>query len=331
MRQQSLTRRIVLGIVACVIALVVAEIFMRAVLPITIEQSLWYTGDIHTKNDKYVFVFTPGYQGWMRHSDQVFLERLTLDSHGFRRAASHPRSEQDVVMLGGYSMAFSYGLGDDDTLNRTIGNGLAKPSTVYNTAWPGFNTFRNFHIYRDLLENEVQPEFAVILLWEKSLAAYGHIPEDPEHFRNDAATAADLFVYFDHHAVEQPDDWLRRSVGKLYYRSIIAHKLSNLLYGLERPIARLFQLIDASAKVVKPGAPTDPEFEEQRGAERFQTWTDYLQRYFGGSDKVLFVFLPRQDDYRADRNDPAVARLPAGAHYLLRRRCWGSALPMRST
>ena len=75
-----------------------------------------------------------------------------------------------------------------------------------------------------------------------------------------------------------------------------------------------------------PVASSTPD--EEQGAERFRAWTDYLTEYFGGSDRVLFVFLPRKARaFTGDRYDRAISLLPAGAHHLDLNRSLGERIP----
>ena len=58
------------------LAVATAEVLLQLTVSPTIEHSRWYTGDIHTPDDKYEFVFTQ-LQRVMRHFDNA--EELSLD------------------------------------------------------------------------------------------------------------------------------------------------------------------------------------------------------------------------------------------------------------
>ncbi len=223
-----------------------AEVFLQLTVSPTIEHSRWYTGDIHTPDDKYEFVFTPNYSGWMRHFDNVFLEELTLDAHGFRQPAKHPDSKQAVLLLGGYSMTFSYGLRDEHALPRAIGDALTIPSSVYAASWPGFDTYRMFHVYKDSLEAEIDPRIAVILFWEESLADFANLPRNFDEFTYSAAEAPDLFRYFDHSAIAPPAGRTQLLLGQWYYKSMLAHKLGNELNWLDGRMTRALRRLGLS-------------------------------------------------------------------------------------
>jgi hypothetical protein len=314
MAQQSGPRRFVttLRYIAVAIGtLLLAELFVQLVLSRTIEESLWFTDDIHTRNDKYGFVFTPNYRGWMRHADQVYLAPLHLDAHGFRLPASMPDARQNIVMIGGFSMTFSYGLTDDQTLHHSVAAALSKPSTLYNTAWPGFEQFRNFHIYKDTLARDVQPDFAVLLFYTETLDSFASLPGDFSQFSENGAPRRDMFRYFDHLAVDPPEDGLPLALGSLYYRSIIAHKLGYRVAKVEGLIEKKLGTAHAAGR----------EQTADRGIarDRFAAWTAYLQDYFGGKGRVLFVFLPGVDprfQSRLDYYDELIAQLPKDADYL---------------
>lgn len=320
-------RKIVQGLAVAALAVAGAEVFLQLIVSPTIEHARWYTGDIHTPDDKYEFVFTPDYSGWMRHFDNVFLEKLTLDPHGFRQPAKHPDSKQAVLLLGGYSMTFSYGLSDEQALPRAIGDALTIPSSIYTASWPGFDTYRMFHVYKDLLEAEIDPRIAVILFWEETLADFADLPRTFDEFAYSGSEAPDLFRYFEHSAIAPPKGRAQLLLGQWYYKSMLAHKLGNELNWLDgrmtRALRRLGVSISSEQAPVASRAP-----DEEQGAERFRAWTDYLTEYFGGTDRVLFVFLPRKAQaFIGDRYDRAISLLPAGAHHLDLNRSLGERIP----
>lgn len=301
--------------ICTVFVILASEVFLNLVLSPTIEKSLWFTTGIHTPDETFGFVFTPNYRGWMRHADGVFLAPLKLEEHGFRLPVKPTSSKQNVVLIGGYSMAFSYGLTDDLTLHRFIGASLSTPTSVYNTAWPGFDSFRNFHVYKHGLAKDLRPDFAVILFYQETLASFADLPEDLDRFPDDRSTDERTFEYFDGTVVNTPPGRVSRALGGLYYESIIAHNLSQRLTSLEKVLLKSPADDEvAGVKIAeKPSADTE-------GAKRFKAWTTYLQKYFGGKGNVLFVFTPYMAEQLTDARrrfyEPLIANLPTGADYL---------------
>jgi hypothetical protein len=321
--------KIVQGLAIAVLAVAGAEVFLQLTVSPTIEHSHWYTGGIHTPHDKYEFVFTPNYSGWMRHSDNVFLEELTLDPHGFRQPAKHPDSKQDVLLLGGRSMAFSYGLRDEHALPRAIGDALTIPSSVYSASWPGFDTFRIFHAYRESLEPKIDPRIAVIFFWEETLTEFATIPHYFDEFVYSGDETPDLFRYFDDIAIAPPTGRGQLLLGDWYYKSMIGHKLGNELDNLGGRVARTMRRLDLWERPAEMPL-TRNAADEEHSAERFAAWTAYLTKYFGGSDKkLLFVFLPRKEHtFTPARYDRATSLLPNGARYLDLNRSLGQQISL---
>jgi hypothetical protein len=303
-------------------ALLLSELFLNLVLSPEITKSLWYTDGIHTQDFRFGFVFTPNYRGWMRHSDKVYLVPLKLDQYGYRNPAISAGSRQEVLAIGGRSMMFSYGMTDDHTLPHEIGASLSIPSTVYNAAWPSFHLYREFHIYRERLARRIRPDFTVIAFYQDLIEQYAkrEVPEDFTHFDAPAPPHDEMFYYYEQMALNHPEDSVSQALGKLFYRSIIAHKLGMRLARVEQFCLRLLHGRSAVAVSADPNAVAD-------GTRRFRPWTTYLQEYFGGRDKVLFVFLPGIAwsglDMKPDQYDPLVAALPDHSNYLDLNRLFG--------
>jgi hypothetical protein len=295
-----------------VIALLSSELFLNLIVSPTIAETLGFTDGIHTPDPRFGFVFTPRYRGWMRHPDNVFLARLELDPYGFRLPAASAGSKQNVLALGGRSMMFSYGMIDDYALHHEIGASLRIPSTVYNVAWPGFELFRIFHVYRDGLGKDLHPDFAVVAFYQDTIESYAGLPTDFSHFNGTVPSHDQIFRYYEHIALDLPKGYVSLALGQMFYRSVILNKLALRLERMEYRAEHILHRTAAPA-VVRPD-------DRELGAQRFRKFTAYLQAYFGGQDKVLFIFLPGIAwsglDMTADYYDPLVAALPEGANYL---------------
>jgi hypothetical protein len=288
-------------------AVLCAECFLNLVLSHTMENSLWFTGDIHEPDPKYAFRFAPHYSGWMRFKNELFLERLELDGHGDRMPAVPRDTAREVVLIGGYSIAFSYGVPDSATIHHMIANHLAKPSLVRNTAWPGFDPYRNFHIYRDQVKGRRPADIAVILFYQDDLRSFEDIPLAQDEFI-ETRPKGDLFAAFQHHALAPPINSIGRLTPVLYYRSIIWHKMADRVEQLTAALplslnrAPLPNLADRSSP---PSA---------MAGERLRSFTSFVCSYFGGIDHVLFVVLPGGQPQTSV--DELITELPENAHLL---------------
>ncbi len=276
--------------IACV-AVLCAEGFLSLVLSRTMENSLWFTGEIHDPDPKYAFRFAPNYAGWMRFKNELFLEGLELDDRGDRMPKVPPVYTQEIVLIGGYSMAFSYGVPDSATIHHVLGDHLSRPALVRNTAWPGFDLYRNFHIYREQVKGTKPADIAVLLFFQDDLWSFSDIPEQQDEFI-DTKPHVDLFTAFKRHACAPPDDPIKRAFSTLYYQSIICHKLADRAATLTSMVSQRI-----GTRQPSPGSPphTPPT---ELGRERLRSFTAHVCAYFGGKDHVLFVVLPGMQPQR---------------------------------
>ena len=292
------------------LAVAIAEGFLNLVLSPTMEKSLWFTGKIHQPDEKFGFRFSPNYHGWMRFPEGVFLERLVLDEYGDRLPAERPASEMDVVLIGGYSMTFSYGVVDEHSIHHVLCDKLKTPTRVRNTAWPGFDPVRNLQIYKDQVGNGRRADVAVVFFFNENLTVFAGLP-DPSMEFEDPHVDQDLFSFFGHHALKHPVVKLQQKLGSYYYHSIIIHKLGDGLRLLEKfYLDRRSKSVNAKAK--GQGAPL-PDIEVL-GRERVQQFANNLFSYFGGAEHVLFVCLPTNND--VEHYTPIMEALPQGSHWV---------------
>ena len=291
-----------------ILAILIAEGFLNLVISPTMEKSLWFTGGIHQPDKKFGFRFSPNYHGWMRFPDGVYLERLELDEFGDRMPAERPGSGTDVVLIGGYSMTFSYGVKDEQTIHHVLCNKLKLPTRVRNTAWPGFDPVRNFQIYKDQVGTGKRAELAVVFFFEEDLAVFAGLPDPTTDFK-DPQAERDLFSFFGHHALQRPRSKVQDLLGTLYYHSVLVHKLGSTLGELEKKyIEQRSKLTREKAKGQTSPLPDPSEL----GKLRIQQFANELYAYFGNNEHVLFICLPSSDN--AEYYTPLVRALPKGAH-----------------
>jgi len=201
---------------AVVVAILATEVLLRIAIPPEDAFGTWFSRGVHTPDGKYGLVFTPGFRGVMSHPDGVPCVPLELDAHG-HRLPSGPEGAPEVLVIGGSSMMFSYGLPDRDAIHTQTALRAATPLRVLNTAWPGFDLARNFHAQRDLLGPDHRPDVAVIAFYR-----LGPRPRPPETFDPlpPPQPREKLFEFFDDLA-PGPRDPVTRRLGRLYYATCL--------------------------------------------------------------------------------------------------------------
>jgi len=167
-RLAPLILRVPLALIAVAVGLLSAEGLTRVLVPMEIMLETWFTPGVHTYDAEMGFVFTPGYQGMMRHADGLWVgEPVRLDEHGYRLVALPPeRTEatQKIVILGGRSLMMSYGLPDEATIHHRLAAHLDKPTEVLNTAWAGDSLWRAWHFFNREVAREEPYDLAIIAL-----------------------------------------------------------------------------------------------------------------------------------------------------------------------
>jgi hypothetical protein len=198
-----------------------------------------------------------------------------------------------VLLLGGYSMTFSYGLRD---LGAAARNGDALTIRLCSPPWPGFDTYRMFHVYKDPLSRSraaYRRDFVLEESWRISQTCHATSTSSRTALRRPIYSA---------NSASSPRG-ARNATGQWYYKSMLAHKLGNELNWLDGRMTRALRRLGVSTSSEQAPVASSAT-DEERGAERFRAWTDYLTEYFGGSDRVLFVFLPRKaQTFTGDRYD----------------------------
>jgi len=213
--RQTPSSKVVTRFAAICLGWLLCEGLVRILVPSPIFYSTWFTAGVHEPDDSLGFVFAPHYDGAMRHSDGVWLEPLELDKHGFRLAANNavdPNADpkQTIVVLGGASMAFSFGLGDEETLHHQIAQRLREPTQIELVSWPGFTLAQDL-IKLDRFLNATTIDRAIVFAYSdddylpvQELA----LPDPPKSIPMDQG-------------VVLPPDPSSRFFGGAYYRSVV--------------------------------------------------------------------------------------------------------------
>jgi hypothetical protein len=308
------------------LAAVAAEIFLRLTMPPEIAFETQFTPGIHQPNPKYGFVFTPNYRGKMFHVDNVMNVPLTHDKHGFRPPAAPSNSSFDeVVLIGGASMIYGYGVPHEYTVPATMVRAAAKPIKVYNAAWPGFDILRMFHAYRDFLEPEVSPKLAVLCLYTARRSFLAEFPEDFQALPAPPSRET-LFRYMDNLVVRPHagfSDWL----GPYYYKSYLLARTARFMDFLSKhTVARskaLVRKLNGNRETVGAVAPdaltaqaaaqTSAMDAEQLGMSRLIKFLVHARDYFHkrGTDCIVVIIPTSTDPAEASEVRQFNARIAA--------------------
>ncbi len=206
---------VIRGLAAIVLGWLLCEGLVRILVPVPIFYSTWFTPGVHERDPSLGFVFKPNYVGAMRHADRVWYETLKLDGNGFRRTASGP-AERDaengetIVMLGGASMAFSFGLSDGETLHHQTARQLREPTTIELVSWPGFTLGQDL-VKLDRFLDESAIDRAIVFAYS----------DDDYAFVNALPASVPPAVIPMDHGVVLPQDPASQILGWPYYRSVV--------------------------------------------------------------------------------------------------------------
>lgn len=293
-------RRIASIVFAIMIGWVLCESVLRVLVPSPIFYSTWFTEGVHQRDPRFGFVFRPGYDGAMRNVDKVWMEPVRLDARGFRQPAvnhgrhsssseSSPKQPVRIVMLGGASMGFGYGLADDETLHHQVAQRLSEACQIDLISWPGFTLGQDVQKLTQMLEPN-QYDVGVIL---------AYAPDDYVS-RSDWDTLvppADLPMI---DSVVTPSDPAAQWGGDLYWDSYVVAGICRLLRVPANLLVGHMSDLDASQE-----SPLDKNLED--GKPQILMASERLKSL--GVDSVLIVALPRQ----IGMSGPAVLPDPADA------------------
>lgn len=305
------------------LAAIAAEIFLRLTMPREIAFETQFTPGIHQPNSKYGFVFTPNYRGRMFHVDNVMNVPLTHDKHGFRPAAATPAaaSPDEIVLIGGASMIYGYGVPHEYTVPATMVRSASGPIKVYNAAWPGFDIYRMFHVYRDLLEPEASPKVAVLCLYTARRSFLNEIPDDFQAVPEPPSRET-LFRYMDNLVLRQNtgfSGWL----GAYYYKSFLLARTARFVDFVWK------NTVDRGARFVRkatrgPGrnpdlalkhqvVASDALDEQEIGIARLVKFLTFARNYFRerGTDCIVVIIPTSSQSAPADEARKFNARIAA--------------------
>ena len=268
------------------IAFIIAEGLLQVISSPTLLMSKWYSSGIHTPDSTYGYAFSPNYQGWMRQEDNVFLEELTLDEYGFRTPAIRQDARKEIIIMGGKSMTFSYGVEQEDALHSQLQKHLINPSNVYCTSWPAVALYPNFKIYQRTLASSVKADLILVAIHGKQWDSYTRefiSNIDSSHFSR--RQLRELFFFDNQTVLTAPSRPIAKTTGALYYKSLLAHRISNKL--------DFAMLIAQSHLFSGNNIPEKGSEEVEIDKKEFTSFINSLNRYFSASNqKVIYIFLP---------------------------------------
>ncbi|MDV6029761.1 MAG: hypothetical protein F9B45_06560 [Phycisphaera sp. RhM] len=278
-----------------ILGVVAAECFVRLVVPFSLFYQTWFEVGIHQPDEELGFVFTPHYVGGMRHRDGAWRVPLQLDENGFRLPVStdgnSDASGKDVVLLGGGSMMFCYGLRDDQTIAAHIAENSVVPVRVQTLSQPGFDIERDFYKFKRYFEGRLLPSVVVVNAYGRHsetelLAKYSSTPSKP---------VGDLFWF--HDDIAMAPRGLAHRIGRPYSQSYVLAggcRLADKVYSpLSRPEDSVTERqIKRDHQGTENQAPDETNVREG-GKDLFSE----MQAYFERRDaKLILVFLPSNDD-----------------------------------
>lgn len=279
-------------VVIVLAALAAVELFLRIIWPYELAFDCWFSRGIHSPSQEFGYVFTPHFSGFMRHRDRVDAY-LGLDGHGFRQPALSGAAPDTptIVFIGGRSQMFGYGLPDGQTIPARTGAALDRPLKVYNTAWPGFDIHRNFHIYKRLLKPEIKPNLVILAINRYDLSQYVDLPQNlpdlPDH-----PPVRDLFSNFSDIVVIREGP-LSSVFSPYMYRSVAAVRL---IYTLDPHAAKVGRIIDRwfRGNKTEPGPAAMSQALNEEGGRNFARLMTWMQNGFNQQGaRVILVFLPQ--------------------------------------
>lgn len=323
-------------LLSLVLAALLSEGFLRLTIPFEIMFQTWFTRGAHTPDDSFGLVYTKNFRGYMRHADGVWNIPLSLDENGFR----HPqfsRSENigiDIVMIGGASIVFCYGLPDERTIAAHMARNARMPVKIHNAAWPGLDLYTNFHVYRRLLEPQAKPRLVILNFWGTTADSFARLPEDGNYDHlNSAAKKENLFHHFPDLSVA-PSGKLANLAGAFYYSSYIGAGLVSFFDKTIDTAVRIRYYAQAFAHYFLPKSPSPVKSDEKEKVNlaKFHHFIEYLNLYFRQRNcLILLNFLPcgqSRDFYRGlksavpsgipliDLHEELHDQFATGSHYI---------------
>ena len=232
-------RSIALHGIAVAIGALVAEGFTRVTIEPDAMFEIAFSPGAQSPSEKFGFVYTPNFDGYMRHPDNVWAVPVDFDENGFRPAASTPGSSPDdrteVVLIAGRSMTMCYGLPNHKTIQSFMVAGSTEALAVHNTGWAGFDPLRSWHYYLDTLDRTLDVDVALFCINPGAIEQYATLPDDLGTIPR--SPIQDRFFYLMDGNVRMPKDRLEDWLGPDYFTSYVVYGLLRYRAFLPGPLA----------------------------------------------------------------------------------------------
>jgi len=278
------------GLLVLIAAGVAAEGFLRLVVEPESMLRLGFTPGVQVPDDAFGFAFKGGYQGYMRDRDGVFGVPLALDANGFRLANANrrPGPRSSVVLIGGRSMMFCFGLLDRESVSGQLAAQSGHALEVQNAAWVGVDLYRMWHLFRQRLEGDRSWRVAVIGVYRETPEGFMDVPAD---FRRPPkpVPAEVFFRWKDGNVIWPMGVPLQTLLGRYYYRSFVGY---GVLSFVDEVLGKLgVRLVQGSEEPEGAGEiAADPK---ALGLERYRGFLRHMDRELARhGTKMLVAFLP---------------------------------------
>ncbi|HED66764.1 MAG TPA: hypothetical protein ENJ09_14565 [Planctomycetes bacterium] len=307
-------------ILAIVVGALAAEGFTRATIEPDAIFEIAFSPGAQSYDDELGMVYTPNFDGYMRHPDGVWAEPIHLDENGFRpftrTGPDLPGDPTRVAIISGRSMTMCYGLPDEKTIQSFMVKEAKRALEVHNTGWAGIDPYRAWHFFLRTLDKGDPFDVALFAINPGSFAPYATLPAGFEHVPRHPD--ADRFFYMMPGNIRMPKDALEDWMGPNYFRSYV-------LYGLLR--YRQFPLewwADAKRWVAKlrgeeraPAAePVEDPAEIELGKRRFAEFFLHMQRHFAKRGTRFGVVFLVSFKHPVDCYDDFAAAMPPGVPFI---------------
>lgn len=297
---------IVAGI-AC--GLVGAEGLLRLLVPMEIQFETWFTPGVHEYDEDLGYRYKPGYAGWMRHRDRLWVgERLQLDKYGFRPCA---KSDLDgearrVLLLGGRSVLMNYGVPERDTIHGLLAGESAYPLEVHNAALAGWDLYQNWIAFRLGLDNDEPFDLAVVSIYMEEPDGYARLKPHQYEATWPAPPPEEVFKYMD--GVRLWPKGLIAEVGPVAYQSYV-------LYGFLRAAGLVLRQLGCFPEVdaVAYAQAHPPSADAITG---FGEYLAFIESHLEAKGtRVLFLFPPRMG-FPEKHFEALYGAIPAGSPFV---------------
>lgn len=293
-------------LVAMLLAVGMAEGFLRLLVPVEIQFETWFTPGIETYDPVHGVVYQPNWRGMMRHTDGVYRGvPLQLDAHGFRLPARNAQAGAPVriLLLGGRSSLMSYGLPDNETVAAALAANLPFAAEVHCIASAGGTLKRDWLQYRAHL-SQARYDLVIVSHVNPHLPLYA----DAAAYDTPPPIAPEAWYFRFMDGIVLWRDGLFAAVGRPAFASWLGNGLLRLADAGQRAWRQrhVGALSTHDAAIRTQSRPPDAE-----GLADYLAFLAHVRRHFAREGTpVLIHFIPRRY-FPAEHHAPYREALPA--------------------